>query len=195
MLFSKDLFPWHNFATKKPKLILKVWVEASQWTLHHITSHYHHIIGYHGITLSSWSHQGFGLQVASSLRRCPTDSNGEVWDGTRQPLDAAWYGPTMPNGISQLPNVQKKVCAEAPAIYGSVMQCPHGYSDQQWPSTLGLLEVCVEHGYLDIAWLHTLALVESILWAGTCQHCVLWCSMVIRAEIVGKSISREKGDA
>ena len=76
MLFSKDLFPWHNFATKKPKSILKVWVEASKWTLHHITSHYHHIIGYHGITLSSWSHQGFGLQVASSLRR-PTDSNGD----------------------------------------------------------------------------------------------------------------------
>jgi hypothetical protein len=129
-LFSKDLFPWHNFATKKTKSILKVWVDASKWTLHHITSHYHHIIGYHGITLSSWSHQGFGLQVASSLRRCPTNSNGEAWDGTRQPLDATWYGPTMPNGISQLPNVQNKVCAEAPAIYGSVMQCPHGYSDQ-----------------------------------------------------------------
>ena len=94
---------------------------------HYITLH-HIIITLSGITASLWAldptrASDFRWHHPCDVQRIPTVMG---WDKT---ATATWYGPTMP-GISQLPNVQNKVCAEAPANYGSVMQFPHGYSDQ-----------------------------------------------------------------
>ena len=114
-LFSKGFSPLHNFAMKKPKSILKVWVRASKWTWHDN----HDITGYHRI-----SRHPSELLIPPGLRT----SGGIILA-------------TVRHGMA---DAQGNFSAEGPAIYGGVHMATvtirgllevcgeHGYLDIPW---------------------------------------------------------------